>query len=52
MPPPAPRLQHRPRPETSLFQAAWRLVVYLSLVVYGLMISFGKPWFKDPELVW
>ncbi|CAM9192043.1 unnamed protein product [Ectocarpus sp. 13 AM-2016] len=33
-------------------EAAWRLVVYMSLVIYGLRVASGKPWFKDPELVW
>eukprot|EP00903_Cladosiphon_okamuranus_P008001 g7720.t1 len=33
-------------------EAAWRLVVYLGLVVYAIQVAYGKPWFEDPELVW
>lgn len=33
-------------------QAAWRLTVYLSLVVFALKLCYGVVWFNDPFLVW
>lgn len=35
-----------------LRQAAWRLVVYIWLVAFGLKKSYGEVWFIDPFLTW
>ncbi|XP_067932408.1 ceramide synthase 5-like [Watersipora subatra] len=46
------RNQSRPTAMAKFTETAWRGTYYLAILIYGLVVLWDKPWFKEPKQCW